>query len=886
MRRNSSLLVSLKTSLYLLLLLSLPLDIQAQTTYALTNNPNTLKAALSQLEKEYGIYFSYDPSQIKGITTPELTNQPDLQSTLRLLLLNTNLTFQKIDEQFYVVKRANSKFIKLKVMDSETNEALPFATVKRKNTNLGIVTDDGGIARIVVADPEEAVLEIIYLGFETYNLHLDSLADQSDLNIVLAPEPIDLNDYELREYLNPGVAADPKANSFKILPQEMEILPGLSERDVLLSAQIISGVNSNDESASGINVRGSSRDNTLLYWNNVPIYHTAHYFGNISSFIPSSIGTLDIYKNYIPVKYGGASAGLISLESRNEIDNTINAEISVNMTHADGFLKTPLLNNRSSLMIAARRSYNDVIPTWTFNSYGRKLFNSETRDRQGLLENNEFSNDLNFSDINLQWNYEPSDRTSVKFSYIKGRSQFNYSEDDPEDRQNIRQEHSIKSSGADLSFAYRLNESSSITSSLANSNYSMSYTYNNIRNPDFESDDDAQSRSNDINNLEARVAYTKAFNTRSKLNIGYQFNYFDIENLINTENFLEEDEAEEIDSKSPVQAFFTDFNIQPTDRLELVLSGRLTHLESLEENYFSPQIKANYDLGRNLLFKSSYGIYHQYLSTIKESQITLSNAIEQHWLLADDEELVPMVINKQASVGIIYNSPDWLFDFDFYQKHINGLLARNLGFGFTREDGFNQGEENLLGIDLTIRKRWRYLKTWFSYNFQDSEVQFRNLFPNSFPSNLNIRHQFNLSTSYTKGNWEFSFGYTFKTGAPYTSVDNIRLNNRNQNPPPPPNPDDDDDDDDNRDRFQLVFSQPNSLRLPDYHRFDASIWHRFKGQHWNGEIGLSFINIFNRKNVYNIGYLVDFNREGNVAILERTKYFLEFTPNLSLRFNF
>ena len=59
----------------------------------------------------------------------------------------------------------------------------------------------------------------------------------------------------------------------------MEVLPGLSERDVLLTAQILAGINSNDETASGLNIRGSSRDNTFIYWNDIPIYQSAHYFG-------------------------------------------------------------------------------------------------------------------------------------------------------------------------------------------------------------------------------------------------------------------------------------------------------------------------------------------------------------------------------------------------------------------------------------------------------------------------------------------------------------------------------------------------------------------------------------------------------------------------------
>ena len=870
-----------KTSLIIVFLLSVNFLSIAQEVVAIGNTPNSLKSVLIELERQYGVRFSYDPNEIKGLKVSSQVKSSNLEQDLRELLQSTNLLFEKVEGQYYVIKKASSKFIQLQINDGESGTPLPFATIRQQNTSLGIVTNESGIARLVMPNPKGAVLEVIYLGFEEFEIGLDSLENKSSLTIDLSPEPLDLNDFEVKEYLNAGIAADPKANSFKILPQEMEILPGLSERDVLLSAQIISGVNSNDESASGINVRGSSRDNTLLYWNNVPIYHTAHYFGSISSFIPSSIGVLDVYKNYIPVKYGGASAGLISLESRNQVDRSFKAEVSLNMTHGDAFVKTPFLGNKGSVMFAARRSYNDIIPTWTYNSYGEKLFGREIKDRQGVIYESQFNNDLKFSDINFQWNYEPSDRSSVKIGYIRSRSRFDYKENDPEDRQNIEQEHHVESAGADVSWAYRLSDKRSLTASLAYSDYAMEYEYVNIRNPDIESDDDEQERSNTIKNLEGRIAHTQLLNGGHKLSIGYQFNNFDISNLINTQNFFEEDFAEVLLSKANVHAFYSDINLQATDRLELVLSGRLTDIESLGRTVFSPQLKANYNLNSDLLLKSSFGIYHQYLSTIKESQFTISNSVEQHWLLADEAQLVPLVVNQQTSLGIIYNANSWLVDFDLYRKDIDGLLARNLGFGFTQEDGFNQGSERILGIDLTLRKRWKYFKSWFSYNFQDSEVSFPDLFPNTFPSSLNIRHQFNLSNSYTKGNWEFSFGYSFKTGAPYTNIDNVRLDRRNNNPPPGQGDDDDDDE-----KFKLNFSKPNSLRVGNYHRFDASVWHRFHGKNWRGEVGFSLINLFNRRNVYNIGYLIDFNREGNIAIVERTKFFLEFTPNISVRFSF
>lgn len=857
-----------------------------QSTQDAQESTISLKSALGQLEEEFNIRFSFDPNEIKGVKVNRVTSTQGLENKLKDILRSTKLEFNNVDGRFYVIKEVSSKFIQFQITDSETNQPLPFTIIRQKETNLGVVTDENGMAKLVVSRPKGVVLEVLYLGFEDLNIGLDTVQSLSILNLKLQPEPLDLNDYEVKEYLNPGIASDPKANSFKILPQEMEILPGLAERDVLLSAQIISGVNSNDESASGINIRGSSRDNTLLYWNNVPVYHTAHYFGSISSFIPSSIGKLDVYKNYVPVMFGGASAGLIALESRNDVDNTVQAELSLNMTHGDAFVKTPLFKNKSSLMMAARRSYNDAIPTWTYNAYGEKLFGREIRDRQGIIYRSDFSNDLNFSDINLSWNYEPSDRTTINLSYLRSRSRFDYNESDLEQRRNIEQEHNVSSTGAGLSADYRLSDKQSIFGSLTFSNYQMDYEYINVRNPNLDADDDIQQRSNSVRNLEARVAHSQIIGKQNTLSFGYQFNSFDIENLINTQNFFEEDNAEEINSKSSIHAVFADFNLNPTENLELVFSGRLTHIESLQRTVFSPQFKLNYNIKPDFLLKTTYGVYHQYLSTIKESQFTISNAVEQHWLLADTDELVPLVVNKQLSFGFIHNRGSWLLDFDLFTKNIDGLLARNLGFGFTREDGFNQGSERIFGLDLTLRKRWQYFKSWFSYNFQDSEVSFNRLFPNSFASNLNIRHQLNFSNSYTKGNWEFSFGYTFKSGAPYTSINNIRLDRRNTMNPPPnlgpgpgPGPG-------NNGDFGIVFSRPNGLRVGNYHRFDTSVWHRFQGEKWRGEVGLSLINLFNRTNVYNIGYLIDFNRDGEIVIVERTKFFLTFTPNFSIRFTF
>jgi len=854
----------------------------------------SLKSVLNEVEKSEKIYFSYNPEEIRQVKVSLGENlSPDkIESILGSELLSSGLLITKVNPKFFVIKKEASKYLNLNIQDQETGDPLPYSIIRLEGTELGQVANEEGELKIVISKPTISVLNVSFLGFRDFRIAADTLDEISDLTIGLNPLPTSLNDVEIKEYLNVGIASDPMANSFRIYPQEMEILPGLSERDVLLSAQTIAGVNSNDESAAGINLRGSARDNTLLYWNNIPIYHSAHYFGNISSFIPSSIGVLDIYKNYIPVRYGGAAAGVIDLQSRNRIDASSRVEASVNMTHIDLFVKLPFQQELGSFMFAGRRSFNDYIPTWTYNSYEQKLFSSLITVGDDTFEEGESSNDLNFSDFNFQWNLAPSGSTNISASLVRSESDFFYSERDREERINFDQDHSIQSLGANFDFEKRLNDNNSLNATLSYSHYEMGYSFTNLRNPNNPDDDDFESRGNDLQNIEFRLSNTRQLNNASWLAYGYQLNIMDATTNIEAVNFIEEDDLDTLTTAGTSNAFFVDYSLKPNDKLELVLSSRLTQLNTIQELLFSPQVKLNYQLSNKLLFKSSYGTYQQFLSTIKEQNFTISNAVEQIWLLADEEELVPVIRNNQFSAGFLFDSNNWLFDLDFYYKDIDGLLARNLGFATLNDDGFEQGSERLFGIDLTVRKRWRYFRTWFNYSYQDSDVEFEELFPESFPSSLNIKHQLRATATYSLPKWEFSLGYSFKTGLPFTDVDDIIIRDdddrpprRDGNPPPPPPPGVDLDDED---FLFLDFDSPNSSRLPNYHRADVSIWHKWKSRNEKvkGEIGLSFINIFNRQNVFDVNYFIDFDEDDNPAVLKQTKYFLSFTPNLTFRLIF
>ena len=73
----------------------------------------------------------------------------------------------------------------------------------------------------------------------------------------------------------------------------------------------------------------------------------------------------------------------------------------------------------------------------------------------------------------------------------------------------------------------------------------------------------------------------------------------------------------------------------------------------------------------------------------------------------------------------------------------------------------------------------------------------------------------------------------------------------------------------------------NGSRLPAYHRLDIAAHYRFPWGKAKGDIGLSFFNFYNRKNIWYIEY--DFMQEP-VLISEVT--YLGMTPNFMFSINF
>ena len=220
---------------------------------------------------------------------------------------------------------------------------------------------------------------------------------------------------------------------------------------------------------------------------------------------------------------------------------------------------------------------------------------------------------------------------------------------------------------------------------------------------------------------------------------------------------------------------------------------------------------------------------------------------------------------RNFRVGALFNQKSWTLDIDGYLKKIKGLTSFTNGFTNAAED-FSEGESDIVGIDVLVKKKIANYRIWLGYTFNDITYNFDELTTQSFPGNNDITHNFRISSSYELEQWEFSLGWNYRTGSPFTPADGFDQEGN------------------------INFNTINSGRLPNYHRLDASLLYKFKFSEKgaiHGVFGVSFQNIYARQIPISVFYRIDENpvtEEDELNQIEQLS--LGFTPNATFRLFF
>jgi len=238
----------------------------SQQTIAVKFKNTPLKKVILTLEKETKINFSYVEELIELLI--KLANQ-------------TQLNFEKVAKDQIIVSASVEKMDACGYLfDINTNLPLSFATIWIEGTTKGVITDKNGYFKLEEV-LKSASIKITYLGYQNKSINAADYNTDDCKNIFLIPEVELMKEVIIQGYIATGIAKNSNG-SLSINNKELGLLPGLVEPDVLQNIQRIPGVNSLNESVSGIQIRGGSADQNLIYFDGIKMYNTGHFFGMLS----------------------------------------------------------------------------------------------------------------------------------------------------------------------------------------------------------------------------------------------------------------------------------------------------------------------------------------------------------------------------------------------------------------------------------------------------------------------------------------------------------------------------------------------------------------------------------------------------------------------------
>ncbi|MCO5725272.1 TonB-dependent receptor [Robiginitalea marina] len=818
-----------------------------------------LSALLSRLEARYEIKFSYADQDIEAVSV-RLDPQGSLEELLEGIRRQTGLKVERLSERYFSISA--DAFLQLcgRVFDNLKNP-LEGASIEVPGQSLATISDAAGHFALD-AVPREATLKIQYLGFRPQYVKAAELARKEPCaEVSLSVDYQELQEVVVYKFLTTGIAREPDGN-ISMAPGEFGLLPGLTEPDVLQIIQALPGIKSIDETVSDINIRGGTNDQNLLLWDGVKMYQSGHFFGLISAFNPYLTDRVDLIKNGSPAQYGDGLSGIISMHTHDQVERTYFGGGGFNLISGDAYAHLPL-SDRMAFQFSARRSVTDVLNTPTYTQFSDRAF----QDTQISLATDNPSERISqrdetfyFYDFSGKLLYDLSDRHQVRLNFLYIDNDLTYEEtlaaDDSQNRSLLDQ--------TNLALGARLKSQWNEAMSTELVTYHTRYDLDSRIRTGSSGQELFQLNQVSENALKAHLAYR--FSDLLTWQAGYQF----LETgVTNTTEVNQPPFRSRIKNLLYTHALFSEWTYRgPGRRLTAtggVRGNYLRNPEDFSDFIVEPRLSVQYGLTEHLTLVALGEFKNQATHQIVDLEQNFLGIEKRRWILSDGESL-PVATSRQASLGLYYDRGHWLASLEGFSKDVEGISTDTQGFQNQDQFAGELGSYRIYGLEALINYKTPDWSTWLSYAFNDNEYTFEALQPPTFPNNLDIRHTLTVGVNYTRDRLKVGVGLNYRTGRPFTA------------PRPAP-----DDVDTSVFPSRINFLPPNSSRLPDYLRADASVTYGFRlSETVRATLGASVLNLTGRSNLLNTYYRL--NELEEVEKVESRS--LGLTPNASFRLAF
>lgn len=773
------------------------------------------------LESKYSVTFSMDAKEIaKEYISTKDTTHSSLEDALEKLKKNTRFQFEQIER--YILVSISTQYDQdfcLILVDS-TSLSLKNVLVKSlKSTQYYQVSDLNGKVSFKANSKSGDTLIIDHLGYKKTYVPISDLSSNCT-TIVLYENVVLLDEITIQRYITEGTKAIISDNSLQISPNELALLPGQTGGDILQSIAALPGISSPNSKAGNLYIRGSSTDQTLVYFDNIPVYSKGHYFGTLSPFNQQVVEDVTIYRSGSHPKIGGRIGGVIEIETKKNIDS-LTGTLSLNTTDAGFSLATPIIKEKLSVIIGARTS----LPSSLNTPKQKNLRDFNTQDVMDI-DNRTFDVfKYDFNDVNGKLIYETNNgvlTSSALHSSSSEVQKFTNNKSSNYSKQKI----STNNFGTNLDYTQIWSPKMSTYSSITYSKY------NNITdvlsvNP---KSDTVNIKFFDTNIEDLMVKFeTKKKFKKSKdfIDFGYHFN--NQKNLITIKDRTRNrPDLSKINAQEQSnQTLFLNYNLRRFKKLSTNLGLRANYYQGTQRVYLSPRLMANYQMHKNIFIKGSYGIYNQYINQLLFFDFNDKKPENFNWGLAEKNNQLPSR-SFQSMIGFFWKKKSWLLDVEFYHKKITPIYF-GTGIRTNGVVGIEDGQSRSYGLNALLRKEFNNFTTWASYSLSkviwnfDALENGKDLY-----AYYDQRHTLDIGSVYKLNNFTFSAGFKLISGVPNLTANVTPLGSPDPNFSP-----------------RIAYNG----RYPWQHQIDLAAAYKLipKSNRWNSVISISIQNLYDRR---------------------------------------
>ena len=762
------------------------------------------------------------------------------------------------------------------IKDAANGEGLIGVSVYVKESGTGAVTNNYGFYAVTLPSGQYSVI-ISYVGYakQTRTVNLTDGNVRLDVELKQAGE-------QLQEVVVSTNRSDDNIKNIEMSVNQIDVktlkrIPALlGEVDVIRSIQLLPGVSTVGEGATGFNVRGGSIDQNLVLLDEAPVYNSSHLFGFFSVFNPDAVKDVKLIKGGIPANYGGRIASI--LDVRLKEGNSKKAELNggIGLIFSRLSYERPLFNGKGSFIVAARRSYADVLAQPFLN---------------GDLKGSKFY----FYDLTAKVNYRINEKNTVFLSGYLGRDVF----------------------GADFGF----NWGNATVSGRWNHVFSDRLFLNTTAyysNYDYSLDSDLKKKNaNDFFRTDSRIVdYSikpdfSLFLGKNTITFGGQSIFhnfqpgtataassgdvrtFGLESKYSIENALYVGNEQQVSNKlqfqyglryslfsyiGPGEAYTFQTEVPLGTRRQVITSVAYKGQDVIKTyGNFEPRFAAKYELNNSSSLKLSYNRLAQYIHLI--SNTTASTPLD---IWTPSTNNIKPQLGDQVAGGYFKNfgratSTGSEFEasvevyYKWLQNQIDYIDGASLILNKFLEGDLLMGKGRAYGAEFYVKRNTGVVNGWVSYTLAKTERQVAGINNgNWYPTRFDKRHVLTtvlLIDPPQAKRWNFSATFTLASGTPATFPTN---------------------------RFEYggyvgqVVQGRNNYRIPAYHRLDiaATLQGRKRpGKRKDDNWVFSAYNVYARKNAFSVYFQPN---KDNPLVTEAVKYsvFATIIPSVTYNFKF